>query len=53
MIIKKYFTLPRALEQEPYHQMQFNVIPRTPLGGGLIPLGEDVISIVHTLLIDE
>ena len=26
--IKAYFTLTRSLEQEPYHQIQFNIIPR-------------------------
>ena len=30
MAIKGYSTIPRNSEQEPYHQMQFNVIHRTP-----------------------
>ena len=29
--MKQYFTLPISPEMEPYHQMQFRVIPRTPI----------------------
>ena len=31
MAMKGYSTFPRALELEPHHQMQFNVMPRTPI----------------------
>ena len=34
-----YSTLPKSPEQDPYHQMQFSIIPRTPLlgAGALTP----------------
>ena len=32
--MKRYSILPRAPEQEPHHQIQFNVIPSTPTFGG-------------------
>ena len=38
MIVKDASTFPRFLEQEPHHQMQFSVVPRTPL------VGENLIS---------
>ena len=30
MEMKGYTTLPKSLELEPHHQMQFSVIPRSP-----------------------
>ena len=38
---KGYSTLPRALELEPDHQMQFSVIARTPLSRGSYPAAVD------------
>ena len=37
MEMKSYFTLLRAPEVESHHQIQFSVIPRTPLLGGVLP----------------
>ena len=31
--MKGYYTLPRALELEPHHRLQFSVIPRIPHSG--------------------
>ena len=33
---KSYSTFPKAPEQKPHHQMLFNVIPRTLIGGVLL-----------------
>ena len=38
MAMKMYSILPRFSKLEPYHQMQFSVISRTPLFGTLLPL---------------
>ena len=46
MAMKEYSTLPRAQELEPHFQVQFSVIPRTPLFGvGFILLQGDTVSI--------
>ena len=34
MTMKGFFTLSRSPEQEPFHQMQFSGIPRTPHSRG-------------------
>ena len=40
MTMKGYFILPKCPELELYHQMQFSIIPRTVLFGGLTLLQE-------------
>ena len=38
MTMKEYSTFPRAPELEPYDQMQFTIIPRTPILWSILPL---------------
>ena len=38
MIMNRYTTLPKALELEPHHQMQFRIVSRTPYFGVSYPL---------------
>ena len=58
MAMKEYSTLPRSLEPEPYNQIQFNDIPRTPyfLREGLLRSEGDAVSVFcvfsfHTLFL--
>ena len=50
MAKKRYFTHSRSPEQEPHHQMQFRIIPRSPLflevGGLSPPTGKNTVGVI-------
>ena len=46
MTTKEYSTFPKALELEPHCQIQFNVIDKHSLGGGVLLLYRDADKLI-------
>ena len=44
MAMKEYSTFPKASGVEPHHQVQFSVICKTLIDGGVLPLCKDAVG---------